>query len=105
MSVGRVANPSESTFIYRNQVKSLSPSPLKEATAVDYRSDGSGRDSYIIQNSGGLKNNFRHTGEKFFKDSLRQNEYIPYKRVKPVWDTDITDYLNWRAPRVTQKIR
>lgn len=33
----------------------LSTSPKKEAMPVEYRSDGTGRDSYIVCNSGGLK--------------------------------------------------
>jgi hypothetical protein len=50
----------------------MSSSPRKEAVAFEYRSDGTGRDSYILMNSGGLKNNYYNmTGEKFFKDSLR----------------------------------
>jgi len=59
------------------------PSPRKEASAVDYRSDGSGRDSYIIQNSGGLKNDYKQSGEKVFRDTLRSNIQRPYKRVNP----------------------
>ena len=33
-------------------------SPMKDASAFDYISDGSGRDSYIIKNSAGLKREY-----------------------------------------------
>ena len=39
---------------YASPTKFLSPPPpMKEATALKYISDGSGRDSYILINSGG----------------------------------------------------
>ena len=50
----------------------MSPSPRKESPPFEYRSDGTGRDSYIVVNSGGLKNKSGYqTGESFFKNSLR----------------------------------
>lgn len=37
----------------------LRPMASKPAPSLKYKSDGSGRDSYVIQNSGGLINDFR----------------------------------------------
>jgi hypothetical protein len=71
----------------------------KEATAFDYISDGSGRDSYILQNSGGLKREYKG-GHANFTGSLRQHEDTPYinmklqSRLHP-WQKDITQFLNW----------
>ena len=82
--------------------KRMSPSPRKEAKPFEYRSDGSGRDSYILANSGGFKNKaFNLTGDKFFKATLRQTEYLPYKVQKNSYEAmkaDITNYLNWYTP-------
>jgi hypothetical protein len=72
MSIGKIGYKTESSSFFRNSYSNVrSPAPRKEATAIDYRSDGSGRDSYIIHNSGGLKNDYRQSGEKTFRDTLR----------------------------------
>ena len=45
-----------------------SHSPRMDPSPVDYHSDGSGRDGYIVCNSGGLKQMFNKTcGEQFFR--------------------------------------
>eukprot|EP00347_Sterkiella_histriomuscorum_P000025 403377469 len=102
-----------------------SPSPMKEAKPFEYRSDGSGRDSYILANSGGLKNKaFTLTGDKFFKATLRSSDHQPYRSPMPsnasgsqmmngtmrstsMYDkaaADITSYLNWYTPQAQQQM-
>ena len=49
--------------------------PHKEATAVDYVPDGSGRDTYIIR-AYGMKRNYR-SNYKNYERSLRDNEGTP----------------------------
>jgi hypothetical protein len=39
--------------MYPSPTRFVPSSPLREATAIKYCSDGSGRDSYILYNSGG----------------------------------------------------
>ena len=52
----RYHNPARSTAYMRYKAfATVSPSPRKEAQPIEYRSDGSGRDSYIVLNSCGLK--------------------------------------------------
>ena len=48
----RELNFSESTR-FSSPLRYCNPAPLKETTAIKYCSDGSGRDSYILYNSGG----------------------------------------------------
>jgi hypothetical protein len=71
LSIPRFYNPQIGTHYMSfkpSNLSSVSPSPRKEAMAVEYRSDGTGRDSYIVQNSGGLKQIFaKNCGEQFFK--------------------------------------
>ena len=45
----------------------------KESWTVRYKSDGSGRDSYILQGSGGLQKDFRTS--KPFQETLRKNKF------------------------------
>ena len=63
-------------YKYNNPVTSRrSPSPTKEATTFYYQSDGSGRDSYVLKNNGGLRFEYdvRQSGDRVFKDSLRSD--------------------------------
>lgn len=75
LTAGRLWNQKDSkTFFMTSQkyFKRESPSPRKEAMPFEYRSDGSGRDSYILHNSGGLKNKMSGlTSDKLFKSTLR----------------------------------
>ncbi len=43
---------------FRNTYTNFNPSPQKEAVAHKYHSDGTGRDSYVIRNSGGLVSDY-----------------------------------------------
>jgi len=84
-----------------NASKRKSPSPKKEATSFYYQSDGSGRDSYVLKNNGGLRYEYdiRQSGDRVFKDSLRNDKKSPVKHFKdPVFDrADITTYMNWKS--------
>lgn len=51
----------------------------KPAVAFKYKSDGSGRDSYVIRNSGGLINDF-HTSKA---DSLFASQLRTHQNVSP----------------------
>jgi hypothetical protein len=48
---------------------------LKDAVSLTYHSDGTGRDSYVISNSGGLVNDYggSHREDVRFKAHLRHN--------------------------------
>jgi hypothetical protein len=54
---GGLCHERELNFIqstrYPSPIRHTTPAPLKEATAIKYISDGSGRDSYILLDSGG----------------------------------------------------
>lgn len=107
LAQGRIENFTQSTFFFKRNPHDNggSQSPRKDAVAIEYRSDGTGRDSYIVANSGGLKNDYMgHIGERSFKDSLRQQEHVPFRRIKHRWESDITDYLNWPSPRGKSQI-
>lgn len=56
-----------------NVPRKASSSPCKEATTFYYQSDGTGRDSYVLKNNGGLRPeyNIRVSGDRIFRDSLR----------------------------------
>ena len=101
LTTGRIASFTDSSFVFkRDPHHYASPSPRKDPPAFEYFSDGTGRDSYIKAGSGGLKKDYRGlSGEKFFKDTLRQHELLPYKRIKNKFEKDITDYLFWTSPR------
>ena len=76
LSIAKILNPKEANTVLFTSPKKFvqrdSPSPRKDAKPFEYRSDGSGRDSYILANSGGLKNKAHMmTGDKFFKATLR----------------------------------
>lgn len=112
-SIPKVHNPMQGTAYMRMgnaKVYTGSPSPRKEAMPVEYRSDGTGRDGYIVHNSGGLKQIFNKTsGEQFFKDSLRASERPLFKSqnrrgqinkyLQKPFEVDITQYRNWITPR------
>ena len=79
-----------------------SPSPGREATTFYYMSDGSGRDSYVLMDNGGLRreyNRYNKSPEAIFRDSLRNFNKSPVKYLKdPIKDkADITTYMNWAS--------
>lgn len=82
-----------------NVQRKTSSSPCKEASTFYYQSDGTGRDSYVLKNNGGLRPeyNIRASGDRIFRDSLRSDQQSPIKHFKdPISDrADITSYMNW----------
>lgn len=67
-----MSRPFRNTFQNR-----IHASPLKDAVSFTYHSDGTGRDSYVISNSGGLVNDYggSHRQDVRFKAHLRHNPY------------------------------
>ena len=82
--------------------KRRSPSPgHKDAPTFYYQSDGSGRDSYILMDNGGLRpeyDKYNKRQEVVFVNSLRNNQKSPIKYFKEPGDqAEITTYLNWQS--------
>lgn len=91
----RVSCKYESSSFFNKRKVNHSPSPRKDATAFTYRSNGSGRDSYIIANSGGLVCDYRgHSSDRIFKSSLRStnDSVTTHFRTSSNWNKDFTDY-------------
>jgi len=66
--------------------------------------DGSGRDSYVVQDNGGLRPEYdkRHgSPQRIFAGSLRSGEKSPLKYFKDAFRdrADITCYRNWISTR------
>lgn len=81
-----------------------SPSPHKDAPTFYYMSDGSGRDSYVLQDNGGLRPDYdrlNKSPDKIFKGSLRTGQKSPLKYFKDGLKdrADITNYINWQTKR------
>ena len=76
-----------------------SPSPSKNAPTFYYQSDGSGRDSYVLMDNGGLRpeyDKYNKTNHEIFMNSLRSAKKSPLKYFREEGDkADITTYLNW----------
>ena len=90
--------------------KRVSPSPSREATTFYYQSDGSGRDSYVLQDNGGLRpeyDKYNKSSEAIFLSSLRSQKKSSVKYLKhPVQDrADITTYLNWQSKQGLEQSR
>lgn len=67
-------------------------------------SDGSGRDSYVLQNNGGLRPDYDRLNKspgKIFTESLRNGQKSPIKYFKDGMKdrADITTYLNWQTQK------
>jgi hypothetical protein len=77
------------------------PTPRKEATTFYYQSDGTGRDSYVLKNNGGLRMEYegKGSGDRMFRESLRSSE--DFRRTFNIHrandKSDITNYLNWSS--------
>ena len=79
-----------------------SPSPQRDATTFYYQSDGSGRDSYVLMDNGGLRpeyDRYNKSSQAIFASSLRNTKKSSVKYLKhPVKDrADITTYMNWAS--------
>lgn len=78
----------------------ISPSPNKDPSTHYYQSDGSGRDSYVLMDNGGLRpeyEKYNKTSEKIFFGSLRTGVKSPLRYFKDQYrdKADITTYMNW----------
>lgn len=72
------------------------PAPHKPAVGFVYRSDGSGRDSYVLQNSGGLIKDFRSTkADNIFYSGLRSHPESPIRQAGFLE----SNYANWKTPK------
>ena len=74
-------------------------SPLKHTMPVNYHADGTGRDTYVVSNSGGLALDFHGSSRSDvnFLAGLRKqsNRNLPTK-----YDAgDITNYVGYQDPR------
>ena len=70
------------------------PSPAKDATTFYYQSDGTGRDTYVLKNNGGLRPEFnpKISGDRIFKRSLRSDARSP---PRPVQSNPLTGRANF----------
>lgn len=77
------------------------PTPRKEPTTFYYQSDGTGRDSYVLKNNGGYRMEYdlRTSGDRIFKDSLRNSERAVVNAQSMQNPSNITNYLNWSGAR------
>ena len=93
---------------YNSGVKvKASPSPQREATTFYYQSDGTGRDSYVLMDNGGLRpeyNRHHQSSEKLFLNSLRNSQKSPIRYLRDAYDqsADITTYMNWASSQGQQ---
>lgn len=89
---------------FKNTLVNRDSSPLKPVMPVSYHSDGTGRDSYVVSNAGGLVHDFHGSSRSDvnFVASLRQQ----LTRVMPtkVLPADITNYIGWQDPRTKRTL-
>ena len=80
----------------------------KEPTAFDYPPDGSGRDSYIINNFG-LKANFKSDKYRQYEKTLRDPFGTPMQdsRTRAMFEkpSDATRFLNWPSKHAQLRSR
>ena len=98
----REPNYSESTRMTSPVRYSYAPAPKKEVFSLKYTSDGSGRDSYILINSGGNHVESVYGGRKPFQQTLRRESFI--KSVLPSArdssrSRDFYYWQNWYLPQ------
>jgi len=81
--------------------RDYSPKPFKPTPSFKYQSDGSGRDSYVIKNHGGLVSDFRGgRADAIFLGTLRDSLKSNIRTSTETWrGPEITDYLNWTTPK------
>ena len=93
--VGMTRRPFKNTPFNRDAYNA----PLKHVMPVNYHSDGTGRDTYVINNSGGLAHDFHGStrSDVNFLAGLR----VQQARVMPNThdSADITNFVGWRDPR------
>lgn len=89
---------------FRRTIPGTMNSQSKDAAAVRYMPDGTGRDSYVIQNSGGLVSDYLNSqkNEKVFQSTLRINE-APVVPTRSLSRSDITNFRNWPSMQARRK--
>ena len=67
-------------------------SPRKEASTFYYQSDGSGRDTYVLKDNGGLRYEYNNKtfGDRIFRSTLRSDNKSPLPTFRPKDGSDIT---------------
>ena len=81
----------------------MQKSPHKGAVGFQYRSDGSGRDSYVLKNSGGLKIDFRGgMAHSIFSSTLRTMDNTPQCTANLLNQNDRSRYLTPRQREANQ---
>ncbi|CAG9312641.1 unnamed protein product [Blepharisma stoltei] len=89
-------------ILQRKHNRRSSASPL--ATSFRYYSDGSGRDFYITQNSGGLQNGYIPGGKKdIFKASLRMSP--ERSGCSDAFSSTMQGWLSIRSRNIVKNIR
>lgn len=78
------------------------PGPgYKNAPTFYYQSDGTGRDSYVVMDNGGLRpeyDKYNKPNEAIFISSLRNQPKEKTKYFRELSDrADITTYRNWKS--------
>jgi len=84
---------------FKNTLHNRDLSPKLEAMPVNYHSDGTGRDSYVVANGGGLICDYfgSSRADVNFVNSLRQlNRSVMPSHYDPA---DITNYVGYLDPR------
>ena len=103
MNNGGLTTDDKKFFIresFRNTLRDHGPKPQKDAVSFKYHADGTGRDSYVISNSGGLISDYKGSrrADILFKANLRHQvkPVLPsLKTPNAMRSVDITHYLNW----------
>ena len=80
---------------------------MKDASTFYYKSDGTGRDRYVLMDNGGLRpeyDKYNKHAEALFKSSLRSSQKSPINEFKdPIKaQADMTTYLNWPSWQETK---
>ena len=84
---------------YRSTYSAAPNRRSSQPSAVIYQSDGTGRDSYVLQNSGGLVHDYGHSmpADSLFRQTLRfcPKRVIETAHVKGRSTSQLEDYQNW----------
>lgn len=90
---------------FKNTLQKRDLSPKLEAMPINYHSDGTGRDSYVVANAGGLVCDYFGTGKADvnFVNSLRQiNRSVMPNHYDPA---DITNYVGYLDPKARRQLQ
>ena len=74
---------------------------MKEPTTFYYVSDGTGRDSYVLQNNGGYRPeyNIKMSGDRLFRTTLRSDTKSPTRTIQNTLNerANFDNYQNWHS--------